>query len=771
MDVQPPQSSLPSFPADNSHRPTADERLVRYVPNRPPVARPPSLTVEDIYYILFRQKRKIIICAAVGFAIALGLYLSRPVAYESEAKLFIRYILEGKSPTAVGSGSDMKSPDQRGETIINSECEILSSYDLAQQVADIIGPERILAKSNYFNARLAAGVAVSKALLVEVPMRSSVIRIVYQNPNPELVQPVLQQVIDSYLKQHIQIHQASGVSDDFLMQQVDQLRTRLAQTEQELRAARKTAGVSSLEESKRMYSEQLSRIRQEIFAAEAELAEWQAALKEILKQASSADSPATNSPLRVSEMTEGQRQEYRGLSARLEGLWKRRQELLSQFTEENDLVKSVREQIAEAEKLKLKLEQSYPELHAVNTMPAQRQPEQPRRSALDPTPELARITALESRIKVLKSQQNQLQTEIATLDSSEAVIIELQRKKELQEANYRHFSASLEQSRFDEAIGSGKVSNISVVQHPSPPVKAQSKTIKLMAGAIFGGLFLGLALAFLIELKLDHTLRRPGEIETKLRLPVFVSIPFMDAKKMHQPSAGVAKTTAGTGADPASQLEVIPLDGGAALRPFHELLRDRLISDFEAKNLTHKPKLIAVTSPGKRAGVSTTAVGLAASLSETGDGNVLLVDMNPQQGTAQQFYRGKPMCRLDDALSEKQRALVQENLYVVAEGSNRDTLVGGMPKRFSQLVPKLKASNYDYIIFDMPPISQTSMTPRLAKFMDTVLLLIESEQTDEKHAQQASALLAESKANVCAVLNKTRPYVPAMLHQEFLSEG
>lgn len=129
------------------------------------------------------------------------------------------------------------------------------------------------------------------------------------------------------------------------------------------------------------------------------------------------------------------------------------------------------------------------------------------------------------------------------------------------------------------------------------------------------------------------------------------------------------------------------------------------------------------------------------------------------------------MCRLDDALSEKQRALVQENLYVVAEGSNRDTLVGGMPKRFSQLVPKLKASNYDYIIFDMPPISQTSMTPRLAKFMDTVLLLIESEQTDEKHAQQASALLAESKANVCAVLNKTRPYVPAMLHQEFLSEG
>jgi hypothetical protein len=32
--------------------------------------------------------------------------------------------------------------------------------------------------------------------------------------------------------------------------------------------------------------------------------------------------------------------------------------------------------------------------------------------------------------------------------------------------------------------------------------------------------------------------------------------------------------------------------------------------------------------------------------------------------------------------------------------------------------------------------------------------------------KQATALLAESKANVSAVLNKTRRYVPTALHQE-----
>ena len=75
-------------------------------------------------------------------------------------------------------------------------------------------------------------------------------------------------------------------------------------------------------------------------------------------------------------------------------------------------------------------------------------------------------------------------------------------------------------------------------------------------------------------------------------------------------------------------------------------------------------------------------------------------------------------------------------------------------------MPKLKASHYDYIIFDMPPVSQTSVTPRLAGFMDMVLLVIESEKTNQDVVKRANALLAESKANVRAVLNKTHTYVP-----------
>ena len=137
-------------------------------------------------------------------------------------------------------------------------------------------------------------------------------------------------------------------------------------------------------------------------------------------------------------------------------------------------------------------------------------------------------------------------------------------------------------------------------------------------------------------------------------------------------------------------------------------MRDRLIVYFEVHNLTHKPKLVAVTSASRGAGVSTLAAGLAASLSETGDGNVLLVDMNVEQGAAQQFYHGNAGCGLDTALNSETKgdALVQENLYVVNGNANSEELPRILPKRFSALVPKLKASEYDYIIFDLPPVSR-----------------------------------------------------------------
>ena len=96
-----------------------------------------------------------------------------------------------------------------------------------------------------------------------------------------------------------------------------------------------------------------------------------------------------------------------------------------------------------------------------------------------------------------------------------------------------------------------------------------------------------------------------------------------------------------------------------------------------------------------------------------------------------------------------------------------DRLPHVLPKRIRHLIPKLQASDYDYIIFDMPPITQTSVTPRLAGFMDMVFVVVEDGKTSREWLKHASSLLQESKTNLGAVFNKRRRYVPNWLHHEF----
>jgi Mrp family chromosome partitioning ATPase len=296
-----------------------------------------------------------------------------------------------------------------------------------------------------------------------------------------------------------------------------------------------------------------------------------------------------------------------------------------------------------------------------------------------------------------------------------------------------------------------------------------------------------------LELFVDRSVKHAVEIEGKLGLPLFLTVPLLQKDSRgsgwlqkiprwghRNGHNGHGKTAPARISDNGAETDTLDVgfpthDPQVPLQPFFEALRDRLISFCEIKNLTHKPKLVALTSCREGSGVSTLASGLAASLSETGDGNVLLVDMNQQNGKAQHFFHGRLNCGLDDALESEKRsgALVQENLYVVSEGrngngeGNHGKLSRILPKRFTNLVPKLKASDYDFIIFDMPCVNQLSITPRLAKFMDIVLVVIEAEKTDRDVVKKAATLLAESKPVVGAILNKRRNYIPKNLQQEF----
>ncbi len=725
----------------------------------------PSIQLGDIYYLLFRHKWKIVICTLLGLCGAVAVYKTKAPPYTSEAKLLIRYVMENKNPDPVDTASTKIPTDQgRGETIINSEVLILKSLDLAQDVARTVGPEKISPKAAAGQELESAAAAVYLGLDAEVEPKSNVLRIVFSHPNPAVVQPVLKEIVDLYLKKHFEVHHTNAMMGELLAKETDRLRSQLSLTEEELRKARNKVGVISPEEAKKSYAELSSHLKQEIFSAQAQLAEHTAILQEIKN-----DLPPEQSDDKAPQKIPPESvQAHKDTLSRIEALRKREQDLLIQFTPENSRVKEVRTMLLEAINKKSQLETDYPQLtrFAQPTTDSNRdQMGKIRGQAVDET---ALIASIEAKIKTLRQQYDQVRKEATALDEIEGSIVELRRQQELEEKNYVEFSKSLTKFRSADTMNAEGVPNINLIESPTPPVRFWKKSFQMITAIGVSGLVLGLGWAVLIEFFFDRSVRRPNDVEQSLRLPLFLAIPSL-AKGSQRNALPNPEVKRLKNSDPSDTSEtIVPHAEANILNPYFETLRDRLIAYFESINLRHRPKLIAVTGLGRESGVSTTAAGLARSLSETGEGNVLLVDMTQKhgEGTAMPFSHGKAIADIDHILANQTSTQGENKLFVVSEGTSSEQLSRQLPQRFSQLVPKLKASNFDYIIFDMPPVSQISVTARLASSMDMVLMVVESEKTDREMAQRAAALLSKANANVGVVLNKTKTYVPGKLFKD-----
>ena len=402
-------------------------------------------------------------------------------------------------------------------------------------------------------------------------------------------------------------------------------------------------------------------------------------------------------------------------------------------------------------------------------------------TALNISSALAEIKLLKRTVDSISNQLAMVKSNAFGLMDSEKEITDLERRRTTEQKHFDSTQANLEQALQSDSNAPGRVLGMYLTQSPTPAGPDMKKLLKLVGAAFAGCVGLGLGLAFLIDMVLDRTLRRRQDVTKHLHLPVFLTIPDTNwRKRIHFPWLqlnGHGKylpddEILDEGSAPPSDMAVAEWNPTNHLGLHVEGLRERLITYFEVNDLNHKPRLVGITSCDHGAGVSTLASGLAASLSKTGDGSALLVDMNTSDGRTHSFYRGKPGCGpseveipVNDDEGDRKEVFVQglPLAKVSPEQRKQDRLAKLLPPSFNHLVPKLKATEYDYIVFDMPRVSPRSVTPRLSGQMDVVLMVIESERTVQQRANRAMALMREARATVVAVLNKCRNYVPARL--------
>src|SRR6266496_3353125 len=408
-----------------------------------------GLNLSAILFALFKRKWTILICAAVGIMAAAAFYFFYPPVYESQAKLLVRYVLERSAVDSIdrtnASAADQVSSNDR---VISAEIQILTSWDLAVQVAQAIGPKRLLPRSGGAATETGAAGTISSGLEATSSKGSNIIFVSYDDSDPQIATLVLQELLSRYFVKHLEVHRSAGAFD-FVTQQTDQVRARLNQTEDALKSLRDKTGIVSLKEGSAALTAEAAKTQEALNTAEAELAEGKAVVNQ------TSESKAKKWGIK------GQPSEKSSSSGK------------------------------------------------------------------------ARVAGIAAKVETLKTRLHDTQQKMKQLSELRPQMEDLERKRELDEANYKYFAASLERARVDEALDPSKMPNISAVQRPSPPMLETKMRNKIALGLAGSGLALGIALSLLRGLALNRTVGRPLELETQLHIPLMLSIPYSNGRNGH----------------------------------------------------------------------------------------------------------------------------------------------------------------------------------------------------------------------------------------------
>jgi succinoglycan biosynthesis transport protein ExoP len=741
--------------------------------------------LQDILFVLFKHKWKILISSAIGLAAAASLYVTRKPFYESEAELVINSVVQRGALD--GHETEMAAGGRGGEQVVNTEMLILRSGDLASEVAEAIGPDRLLPDAPETASLHDAAAVVQLGLEVKPAAKgSNVLSVIYRNTDKQLTRDVLEEVVKRYYAKHLEIHRSTSAFES-VEAQVKEVKERLDRTEAELNKLKSGSGIISLNDEALSLSSQRERTKQDLNSAKAEHAEQSTLVERLerrLAEAAAASlegvTPIGSQALvkkpeapMITAPTAAQIEIYKALSDRLEFHQKRDFELQAKYPPGEIQVVRNRQEMERVRADKASMLERIPGL-AGQTASA------PGAPAANPAVELevekSKLDGLKARIASYETDLNNLNTRINELAVLTPKLAELERRREMEDGEYRMLETNLKKARVDRTLDPTQMREIRVVDKPSVPIRTFSDlTKKIILGLAGAGVAVGVGLAFLIELVIDRRIKRPNEIESRLQLPLMLSIPFVRPKNRGALLIGNERPADGSGDGDRSALPAVrgangfhafPPKTDHFIHPYSEAIRDRIVFNFQVNNMTHKPKLMAVTGLSAGAGTSTIAAGLAKAFSEVNGAKVLLVDLTSEYPDDNPMFGNKPLHSLVGALQAARNTRFKEgsqNLYLASAASRKTdpnaTAFG--PMHLYELLPHFRASEFDYIIFDMPALAQTSPTLAMAGLMDKVLLVVDGEDTNRETLQWGYSELVKGRADVSCIYNKARSHAPS----------
>lgn len=288
-------------------------------------------------------------------------------------------------------------------------------------------------------------------------------------------------------------------------------------------------------------------------------------------------------------------------------------------------------------------------------------------------------------------------------------------------------------SQFRGALAGLKANNVSVIQYAAVPQKPEkpNKLLNLLM-AIVAGLFGGVGLAFFFEYQ-DATVRDVEDIERLTSWPVLGKVPVIDGQK--------------------KEMNVHLKPDDIVSESYKTIRTQVLLSDTKERPL----KTIVLSSFGAQEGKTLTICNLAIALASA-QKRVLLVDADMRRPRLHEILKKKETGGLCSLLSGKtvyediiHRSEI-ENLSFITDGhscqNSTELLSADKMRDFIAYAKK----NYDYILFDTPPVGIVSDATLLATMVDGMIIVLESGKTPKKVLLRQEKLLKSRGINVVGII-------------------
>ena len=282
---------------------------------------------------------------------------------------------------------------------------------------------------------------------------------------------------------------------------------------------------------------------------------------------------------------------------------------------------------------------------------------------------------------------------------------------------------------------------------PSRAYKVSPILLMNLGIGIFAGMFLGAAIAFLLE-KNANTFRDPEEIADVVGAPVLTHLPYFKSR-VRKERKGVVNAFA----DLDPNLAVVHSPASIAA----EAIRSCRTSVFFETAGVEGGKVIQVTSPLPGDGKSTIAGNLACSIAQSGK-STIVVDCDLRRPQLSDNFAVTDKQGLTDILDGRCDYVdaVQQTpiatLKVIPSGPVPANPAEALTlPDMSDLLEMLR-EQYDYVIVDSPPLLLVTDPSILASYVDGVLIAVKVRRKSKPNTKEAAKILRAVGANILGVL-------------------